>query len=73
VNRRRAFFPFALLVLASALGGCASQKVVLTNQEADPWEAYNRKIYSFNMALDKAIARPVAKGYNATSTTPSRC
>ncbi len=65
MNRRQPFFLFTLLVLMSALGGCVSQKVVLTDPEADPWEAYNRKIHSFNMALDKAIARPVAKGYNA--------
>jgi phospholipid-binding lipoprotein MlaA len=65
MNGRQSFFLFTLLVLMSVLSGCASQNAVLTNAEDDPWEAYNRKIYSFNVALDKAIAQPVAKGYNA--------
>ena len=46
------------------LGGCARQQVTLTDPERDPWEAYNRKIHSFNMGLDRAILRPVAKGYD---------
>jgi phospholipid-binding lipoprotein MlaA len=55
------------------LSGCASQNVVLTDPEADPWEAYNRKIFSFNMTLDEAIAQPVAKGYNTiVPETPRR-
>ncbi len=73
MNRQRAFFLFALLVLMSALSGCASQNATLTDPEDDPWEAYNRKIFSFNMALDEAIAQPVAKGYNAiVPETPRR-
>lgn len=57
-----------LLILVTSLvilGGCVSQQVTLTDPENDPWEAYNRKIHSFNMALDKAVARPVAKAYTA--------
>jgi phospholipid-binding lipoprotein MlaA len=38
--------------------------VTLTDPENDPWEAYNRKIHSFNMTLDKAIGQPIAKTYN---------
>lgn len=29
----------------------------------DPWEKYNRKIHSFNKALDETFAKPVAKAY----------
>jgi phospholipid-binding lipoprotein MlaA len=29
----------------------------------DPWERMNRATYRFNDAIDKAIARPVARGY----------
>ena len=29
----------------------------------DPWEAWNRPVTSFNLALDKAILRPLAVGY----------
>ena len=54
----------AVLLFCLTLAGCASQKVTLTDPERDPWEAYNRKIHGFNEGLDKAIFRPVAKGYD---------
>jgi phospholipid-binding lipoprotein MlaA len=54
----------AILALAALLGGCSTQQVTLTDPERDPWEAYNRKMYAFNQGFDKAIFRPVAKGYD---------
>jgi phospholipid-binding lipoprotein MlaA len=65
MSKKLPFILVIALMQLTVLGGCASQKTTLTDPENDPWEAYNRKIYSFNMELDKAIARPVAKGYNA--------
>jgi len=47
-----------------ALAGCASQQTTLTDPERDPWEGYNRKIHAFNKGFDKAIFRPVARGYD---------
>lgn len=47
-----------LLVAALALSGCASSK-----NPADPLESFNRSVYQFNDTLDKAIAKPVARGY----------
>ncbi|MGA9772028.1 MAG: MlaA family lipoprotein, partial [Blastocatellia bacterium] len=29
----------------------------------DPWERFNRSAFKFNDALDRAVARPVAKAY----------
>jgi phospholipid-binding lipoprotein MlaA len=29
----------------------------------DPWEGFNRKVYVFNDAVDRAVLKPVAKGY----------
>lgn len=52
------------MLLTLLLGACASQPVTMTDPERDPWEAYNRKIHAFNMGFDKAIFRPVAKGYD---------
>ena len=52
----------ALLLLL--LAGCASQQTTLSDPERDPWEAYNRKIHAFNMGLDRAVMKPVAKGYD---------
>ena len=58
--------PTAICILLAAifLNGCATQPATMTDPERDPWERYNRKIHAFNMGLDKAIFRPVAKGYD---------
>jgi phospholipid-binding lipoprotein MlaA len=32
---------------------------------ADPWEAFNRKMFGFNDAIDNAILKPVATAYRA--------
>ena len=58
INR---LLPALLLLL---LAGCSSQQTTLSDPERDPWEAYNRKIHAFNMGLDRAIMKPVAKGYD---------
>ena len=55
---------FSLVAFMLLMSGCASQQTTLTDPERDPWEGYNRKIHAFNMGLDKAIFRPVAKGYD---------
>ncbi|MDP1773114.1 MAG: VacJ family lipoprotein [Methylobacter sp.] len=48
------------LVISSLLAGCAS--TAKTN-ELDPWEGWNRGTQEFNDDLDKAILKPMAKGY----------
>ncbi len=56
--------PVYLLLLALALAtlsGCAS--VPGPPDERDPFESYNRFMYSFNDSIDSAILRPVAQGY----------
>ena len=45
------------------MSGCAGQQP-LTDPERDPWEGFNRNMHAFNMGVDKAIFRPVAKGYD---------
>lgn len=54
-----------LLALCALLTGCASQPAALSDPERDPWEPFNRNVYQFNDALDKALVRPVARGYDA--------
>jgi len=48
------------LVISSLLAGCAS--TAKTN-ELDPWEGWNRGTQEFNDDLDKAVLKPMAKGY----------
>jgi len=38
----------------------------------DPWEKTNRKIFKFNDKLDKAILKPLAKGYRKVVPSPAR-
>ncbi|QWF19613.1 VacJ family lipoprotein [Lysobacter capsici] len=38
----------------------------------DPWEKYNRKMHRFNMAVDKGIARPLARAYTKVVPRPVR-
>lgn len=50
----------ALCLLLAA--GCAALPLEKRNAR-DPWERMNRATYRFNDKFDKAIARPVARGY----------
>ena len=38
----------------------------------DPWERLNRRIYSFNQGLDRAVIRPAAIGYSRIAPKPLR-
>ncbi len=48
------------LVISSLLAGCAS---TAKPNELDPWEGWNRGTQEFNDDLDKAVLKPMAKGY----------
>ncbi len=60
----KGLFVLLLLVL---LPGCASMG---TGHPSDPLETFNRKVDVFNQEFDKAIAKPVAKGYRAVTPDP---
>ena len=49
------------LLISLALVGCASTGGPVNPK--DPWEPYNRSMYKFNDAVDKAVLKPVAQGY----------
>lgn len=52
------------LTLILCLAGCAT--VPAASRDArDPLEPVNRTVYAFNDGLDKAVVRPVARGYRA--------
>lgn len=65
LDRARALLP--LIIAAALLAGCAGNPTdeESPSAEYDPWEATNRKIYNFNVAVDKATLRPIARGYKA--------
>lgn len=49
-----------------AMGGVA------TPAAFDPWEKYNRRVHAFNMAVDRGLAKPLARGYVAVVPRPVR-
>jgi phospholipid-binding lipoprotein MlaA len=52
-------------VVANLLGGCATTTGAPQGaaNPRDPWEAWNRKVFAFNEALDENLLRPVATAY----------
>ncbi|MCX8085503.1 MAG: VacJ family lipoprotein [Rhodocyclaceae bacterium] len=54
-------------IAAVLLTGCAT-----SGNPKDPIEGFNRAMYGFNEAIDTAILKPVAKGYDAVLPTPVR-
>ncbi|MBK9136345.1 MAG: VacJ family lipoprotein [Betaproteobacteria bacterium] len=55
-------------LVALTLAGCASAPPAagappMGTHPADPWEAFNRRMYAFNDVLDTAIMKPVALAY----------
>lgn len=57
-----------LLVSLAALGGCASSR----HNPADPLEPFNRGVYQLNDTVDKAVIKPVAKGYDTVMPRPAK-
>ncbi len=55
----------AMTLLAS---GCASTPG--PRDPKDPFEGFNRSMYKFNDALDRAVMQPVARGYVAITPEP---
>ncbi|MBA2689650.1 MAG: VacJ family lipoprotein [Burkholderiales bacterium] len=57
-----------ILFIVLALTGCAS--VPGKGDPRDPFEGYNRAVYKFNDAVDRAILKPVAQGYDTAVPGP---
>jgi phospholipid-binding lipoprotein MlaA len=68
----------AFAVLALLLGlmtGCATTGAGgerSGSQRVDPWENWNRKVYSFNDKLDEVVLKPVATTYTKVVPQPVR-
>jgi phospholipid-binding lipoprotein MlaA len=61
--------PVAAAALGITLAGCAS--VPPGAQDArDPWQPYNRAMFSFNSDVDNAFIKPTAKAYRAVTPEP---
>lgn len=58
----------SLLTAALLLSGCATTQY--DDGVSDPWQGYNRVMYSFNDATDSAIIKPVAQAYATAVPDP---
>jgi phospholipid-binding lipoprotein MlaA len=56
-----------MVTLAGLLGGCAT-----SGNPKDPIEGFNRAMYGFNEAVDAAVIKPVAQGYDYVLPAPVR-
>jgi phospholipid-binding lipoprotein MlaA len=61
----------AAIAALALLGGCAASP----RRQPDPRdriEGFNRGVFRFNMAVDRAVIRPVARGYRRVTPAPAR-
>lgn len=65
--RRAPSIPLATAAAAPALPPPAASGPV-----HDPWEKWNRKVHRFNTAVDRGIAKPLAKAYTHVVPRPAR-
>ena len=57
-------------ILSFSLSACATPAGNGFTNPHDPWEGFNRSMFSFNEGLDRMVIKPVAKGYEAITPTP---
>ena len=55
----------------AAIYGATSTQTA-TPAAYDPWEKWNRKVHTFNNAVDRGFAKPLAKGYTKVVPKPVR-
>ncbi|MGD8998831.1 MAG: VacJ family lipoprotein [Granulosicoccaceae bacterium] len=60
--------PAVLALSATLLAGCAT--VEGPPDPEDPFERFNRAMYTFNDTVDRTVVKPVAQGYNTVMPTP---
>ncbi|WP_254277183.1 VacJ family lipoprotein [Halomonas sp. 3H] len=60
----------AALLAVALLGGCATTAAVEERHPDDPWEGFNRRVFAFNDAVDRAVLKPTARGYRAVTPQP---
>jgi len=61
-----------IAVVAGALSACVTLPPNAKRSPQDPWESWNRGVYKFNDALDRAVAKPVARTYVRVVPQPIR-
>ncbi len=60
------------MICLTSLSACVTLPPNHQRVPQDPWERVNRGVYKFNDALDRAIVKPVTKGYVRVVPAPVR-
>lgn len=55
------------ILLCLMLGACSTAQHV-----SDPFEPFNRTVYAFNETVDRAVVKPVARGYDKVMPPPGK-
>ena len=58
---------YILILLLSAVCGSA---IAEPGETRDPFERFNRSMFTFNDRLDRAVLEPLARGYNSITPQP---
>ena len=61
-----------VIVHVLSLSACVTLPPNSKRVPQDPWESWNRGVYKFNDALDRAVAKPVTKAYVRVVPQPIR-
>jgi phospholipid-binding lipoprotein MlaA len=61
-----------VLLLASLLGACATTGDRASLDQRDPMEGFNRGVWAFNDAVDKAALKPATTAYRTVTPVPLR-
>lgn len=64
--------PCLSLILILSIAPLHAENLPGERVSYDPYEGYNRIMFGFNDALDRAVLAPVARGYRAVTPTPVR-
>jgi phospholipid-binding lipoprotein MlaA len=71
--RGRRLAAWAALALGLVLlQGCSTLGARTAGDKVDPWENWNRKVFTFNEKLDEKVLKPVAVGYSNVVPRPVR-
>ena len=60
---RKALQLFLMAAVVALAAGCAAVPGAAPPPKEDPWENFNRKVFSFNETVDEAVLKPVATAY----------
>ncbi len=70
LKRLAAWTAFGIALVA--LQGCSTLRGKTAGERLDPWENWNRKVFTFNEKLDEKVLKPVAVGYSNVVPRPVR-